>query len=303
MAALHEVSGFRPGDEGTSRDSEPGVRPSVYGRDTFVDRADEAARVSTRFLGTPVTVAFDRVEDLPLGDHILTVPALDVVHELQVLPEGSIAYACVSSEVVGATVAALLDLPWWPSAGGQGPTQIEQAVFERLSARLLPLLVGVGPAEDGRAVRIMSTTVGASGQTPADPAAPVVVARFRLTIADQAEGRLAIWWCAPSSAINLSDSPPGASGVEKVPVERRCPSSAMERQVALLPVTITAVFGPVSVPRGQVTGLQPGQVLLLGARTEAPVAVQVEGVTKLWARPGDPRGGHAIRIVERKDIR
>jgi flagellar motor switch protein FliM len=300
MAVLQEVPAVSSEEGAAALNAVPRLPSHADGRD-FVRQVGAAAELSTRLLGTSVTVVFDGVGDLLLKDLAAAVPDNGVVHELWVASERIVAYASFSPDIVDAAIATLLDLPWPSALAGQRPTPIEQRVFSRLSGPFLQAIAGGRPEMGEVVVRIAETMAAPSSWFRAAPDSRVAVARFRLTIADRADGTVDVWWPGPASSRALSDSPVGLLDESEELIERHRALSAMERQVELLPVTLTAVFGPASVSAQQVRDLHPGQILRLGAPLAGQVAVQVEGLTKLWARPGDPRGGHAVRIVERKD--
>lgn len=259
-----------------------------------------ASNFITGYLRALAQMSFEGIDQVPYEEYAASVPSPSVLNVFTHPPDPGTALAQFDIQLALVAIDRALGGPGIAYAERRELTEIERAVFQRFSQRLLDLYAQAWSAVVRFDIKIESTEFNPAFTQIVGQGDLVVVSRFHLQL-DETEGTFTLVW--PYSAIrpyaNSVASHAWAREGEMVKPER---SNAMERQVQLTPVNITAVLGEARLSLKEFSQIRPGHVVVLHNRHDDPITIQLDGVDKFVGVPGKHRGNRAIRVLGRKEI-
>jgi flagellar motor switch protein FliM len=173
-------------------------------------------------------------------------------------------------------------------------TEIEQSLMRDLLGRVLREL-----AYAFESLTTLEPTVIHQESNPqfaqiGSPSDMVIVFVYDLRIGGQ-DGEATL--CIPFAALQpVLDEVTGNSLLAgRVEADAESVRNALAGRMGAAPVTVSVNFQPVVLPLSDIVDLQPGDVLPLDHRVDAPLEVSVGGVARFAARPG--RRGKRLACV------
>lgn len=248
------------------------------------------------YLRTLVEVELTSVEQLTYGEFMLSVaaPAALGIFEMNPLKGGAI--LDLSLHLLFPMIDRILGGPGRPTAQIRELTEIERALVERFYRKMLTDLqqawLQIGKFE----AQLLNLETNPQFVQLTSPNDIAILVTFDIRMG-QVEGLLSV--CLPFTMLEpilpklVTQRWFGARMADDA--GRVTPE--VERQLRATPLTVRAVLDPIWMPLGEVTHLQPGDILPLGNGAEIPVTLEVEGQPRFAGRVGRRQRKRAVEIT------
>jgi len=235
----------------------------------------------TSYLGNDIAVKLLSLDQLPIKDHIATIPPLDYVVPFAVKAlQSSVIVEC-DIELVFPMIDLLMGGTGAPTTEFRDLSELEEEIMQELAS-----LIGTQVENAWRMPHqslVTDPRVKASSlDRYCPPTEKVTVAKFEMQIATFT-GVLQVVY--PTTFVNLqskqfeSDKPQAKGRV------RRFPSLSIRERILDCDVMLAAGLPTMKVPVRDLIGLQPGSVLKLRAPVKAPGLLSVAGMDIFEATP------------------
>ncbi|MGC8489637.1 MAG: flagellar motor switch protein FliM, partial [Clostridia bacterium] len=213
----------------------------------------------TGYLRASAQMVFSGIEQVPYDEYAASVPSPSVLHVFTHPPDPGTALAQFDIQLALVAIDRALGGPGIAYAERRELTEIERAVFQRLSQRMLDLYAQAWSAVVQFGIKIESTEFNPAFTQIVGQEDLVVVSRFHLRL-EETEGGFTVVW--PYSAIRLyANSVAPHSWAWKGEVLQPQRSEAMERQVQFTPVHLTAVLGEAHLSLKEFSQIRAGHVV------------------------------------------
>jgi flagellar motor switch protein FliM len=233
------------------------------------------------FLGNDIGVKLQSLDQLPIKEHIATIPPLDYVVAFAAKSIQSTVIVECDIELVFPMIDLLLGGTGSPTTDFRDLSEIEEEIMQEIAS-----LIG---HQVENAWRMPHQSLAASPRVKASsldqfcpPTEKVTVAKFELQIASFS-GVLQVVY--PTVFVNVqskqfeSDKPQAKGRV------RRFPSQSIRERILDCDVVVSAGLPTMKVPVRDLIGLQPGSVLKLRAPVRTPGLLSVGGLEIFEATP------------------
>jgi flagellar motor switch protein FliM len=235
------------------------------------------------------------IHQLTYDEYIRDIPNPTHLAILSLPPLSGAAIFHLPLPVVMTAVDRLLGGPGTTATRLHRPlTEIEQSLMRDLLGRVLREL-----AYAFESLTTLEPTVIHQESNPqfaqiGSPSDMVIVFVYDLRIGGQ-DGEATL--CIPFAALQpVLDEVTGNSLLTgRVEADADSVRNALAGRMGAAPVTVSVNFQPVVLPLSDIVDLQPGDVLPLDHRVDAPLEVSVGGVARFAARPG--RRGKRLACV------
>ena len=235
------------------------------------------------------------IHQLTYDEYIRDIPNPTYLAILSLPPLSGAAIFHLPLPVVMTAVDRLLGGPGTAATTLHRPlTEIEQSLMRDLLGRVLREL-----AYAFESLTTLEPTVIHQESNPqfaqiGSPSDMVIVFVYDLRIGGQ-DGEATL--CIPFAALQpVLDEVTGNSLLAgRVEADAESVRNALAGRMGAAPVTVSVNFQPVVLPLSDIVDLQPGDVLPLDHRVDAPLEVSVGGVARFAARPG--RRGKRLACV------
>ena len=235
------------------------------------------------------------IHQLTYDEYIRDIPNPTYLAILSLPPLSGAAIFHLPLPVVMTAVDRLLGGPGTTATTLHRPlTEIEQSLVRDLLGRVLREL-----AYAFESLTTLEPTVIHQESNPqfaqiGSPSDMVIVFVYDLRIGGQ-DGEATL--CIPFAALQpVLDEVTGNSLLAgRVEADAESVRNALAGRMGAAPVTVSVNFQPVVLPLSDIVDLQPGDVLPLEHRVDAPLEVSIGGVARFAARPG--RRGKRLACV------
>jgi flagellar motor switch protein FliM len=235
----------------------------------------------TSLLGNDVAIKLQSLDQLPIKDHIATIPPLDYVVAFVAKANQSTVIVECDIELVFPMIDLLLGGTGTPTTDFRDLSEIEEEIMQELAA-----LIG---HQVENAWRMPHQSLAASPRVKASgldqfcpPTEKVTVAKFEVEIASFT-GVLQVVY--PAAFVNLQskqfelDKPQAKGRI------RRFPSSSLRERILDCDIVVDAGLPAMKVAVRDLIGLQAGSVLKLRAPVKTPGLLSVSGLEIFEATP------------------
>lgn len=250
-------------------------------------------------LRTPVQITVASVDQLPYEEFARSLPAVTVMHVLDVRPIGGKFLMEVSTAAVYPMLDRLLGGSGSAGSTDRRLTEIDMMVLERLFTRSLPALStswqGVADLQFGYdSLEINPQFIQIASQTDV-----VLVVSMSLSI-NEASGLVNI--CMPHAVLEPLMSRLSArfvfASTPSSPGDAMMQVQTLTRHMDRVEVSLTAVLGETELRIEDFLELRPGDVIPLEQGVRQPLRIRVDEEEKFRGQPGTHRGRYSVRITE-----
>jgi len=233
------------------------------------------------YLGDGIAVKLLSLDQLPIKDHIATIPPLEYIAPFSVKAIQSTVILECDIELVFPMIDLLLGGMGTPTYDLRDLSEVEEEIMQEL-ASLIGHQVESAWRMPHQSLAVNSRVKSAGLDQYCPPTEKVTVAKFEMQIA-ALTGVLQVVY--PTTFINLqskqfeSDKPQSKGRV------RRFPSLSIRERILDCDVVVAAGLPTMKVPVRDLIGLQPGCVLKLRAPVKTPGLLSVGGLEIFEATP------------------
>jgi flagellar motor switch protein FliM len=235
----------------------------------------------TSYLGNDIAVKLLSLDQLPIKDHVATIPPLDYIVPFTAKAIQSNVIVECDIELVFPMIDLLLGGAGAPTTEFRDLSELEEEIMQEL-ASLIGHQVESAWRMPHQSLAANSRVKASSLDVYCPPTEKVTVAKFEMQIATFT-GVLQVVY--PTTFVNLqskqfeSDKPQAKGRV------RRFPSLSIRERILDCDVVVAAGLATMKVPVRDLIGLQPGCVLKLRAPVKAPGLLTVGGLEIFEATP------------------
>jgi flagellar motor switch protein FliM len=267
------------------------VRALQIASETF---ARQFTTVLSTTLRTVSQVQAKGIHQLTYDEYIRDVPNPTYLAILSLPPLTGAAIFHLPLPVVMAAIDRLLGGPGTGPAIRRPPTEIEQSLMRDLLGRVLRELAYAFESLTALEPVVLHQESNPQFAQIGSPSDMVIVFVYDLRIGGQ-DGEATL--CVPFAALQpVLDEVAGSSLLAgRVEADVESVRDALAGRMGAAPVTVSVSFPSVAFALSDIVDLQPGDVLPLDHRVDAPLEVSVGGVPRFAARPG--RRGKRLACV------
>src|SRR5262245_44302599 len=258
------------------------VRALQIASETF---ARQFTTVLSTTLLTVSQVQAKGIHQLTYDEYIRDVPNPTYLAILSLAPLAGASIFHLPLPVVMTAVDRLLGGPGAGPALHRPLTEIEQSLMRDLLGRVLRELAYAFESLTPLEPAVLHQESNPQFAQIGSPSDMVIVFVYDLRIGGQA-GEATL--CIPFTALQpVLDEVTGNSILAgRVEADAESVRDALAGRMGGAPVTVSVCFQPVVLPLADIVDLQPGDVLPLDHRVDAPLEVAVGGVPRFAAKPG-----------------
>lgn len=178
---------------------------------------------------------------------------------------------------------------------GRDFTNVEQAVIKKVVDIIFHEMTAVWKAVHPVDFKYMRTEMNPQFVNVVGASEHVILSAFRMEIESNA-GNFTL--CLPYNTIEpIKDKLLGTQRIDTSEVDARWFDNLRE-QFGYVPLAVSGEMGRAEISLSDLLSLRSGDVIQLNRKVKDLLEVEVEGMTKLLARPGVMDGNYALKVVD-----